>query len=128
MATYLLLLLIGLQIKHFVADYLLQTRWMLAGKASFRKPGGYAHVGVHAVGSLIVLTLAGVPPATMAVLLIAEAVVHYLIDFGKAVWSKNRPADITSAPFWAAHGADQLLHQVTYAVMVYVVLTSADAM
>ncbi|BCH26249.1 hypothetical protein MesoLjLc_61680 [Mesorhizobium sp. L-8-10] len=128
MATYLLLLLVGLQTKHFVADYLLQTRWMLAGKASFRKPGGYCHVGVHAVGSLIVLILAGVPAAMMAVLLIAEAVVHYLIDFGKAAWSRNRPADITSAPFWAAHGADQLLHQITYAVMVYVVLTSAHGM
>lgn len=128
MATYMLLVLIGLQIKHFVADYMLQTRWMLVGKSSFAKPGGYVHVGIHALGSLVVLVLAGVPGGIMAVLLAAEAVVHYLIDFGKAAWSKNRPADITSAPFWAAHGADQLLHQITYAVMVYVVIKSVDGM
>jgi hypothetical protein len=127
MATYVLLLLVGFQIKHFVADYLLQARWMIAGKLSFSKAGGYVHVGIHALGSAGVLVLADVPLAVSAPLVLAEAVVHYLIDYGKAMWSRTRPADVTSASYWAAHGADQLMHQITYAVMIFAVLEmSAD--
>lgn len=125
MATYVLIILIGLQIKHFVADYLLQTRWMIAGKSSFWKPGGYVHVGIHALGSLVVLVLVGVPLAVSAPLVLAEAVVHYLIDYGKAMWSRTRPVDVTRASYWAAHGADQLMHQLTYALMLFAVLKSS---
>lgn len=122
MALYLLLLLTGFQIKHFVADYLLQTRWMLMDKASFRKPGGYVHVGVHAIGTLAILIPAGVPLQLTALLVAGEAVAHYLIDYGKANWSCRRPPDIAKPSFWAAHGADQLLHQLTYTLMLYVIL------
>lgn len=127
MAMYVLLILIGFQIKHFAADYLLQARWMIAGKLSLRKPGGYVHVGIHALGSLIVLFLAGVPLAVSALLILAEAVVHYLIDYGKASWSRTRPADVTAASYWAAHGADQLMHQITYALMIFAVLKTSGA-
>jgi hypothetical protein len=124
MALYLLLLLTGFQIKHFVADYLLQTHKMITEKASFRKAGGYVHVAIHAAGTLVILLLAGVP-ATLTVLLIAgEAGAHYLIDYGKANWSCRQPPDIAKASFWAAHGADQLLHQLTYTLMIYLVLVS----
>ncbi|HWK65140.1 MAG TPA: DUF3307 domain-containing protein [Rhizobiaceae bacterium] len=124
MALYLLLLLSGLQIKHFVADYLLQTHRMIMEKASFRKPGGYLHVAIHAVGTLLILLLAGVPLSLTALLVAGEAIAHYLIDYGKANWSCRKPPDIAKASFWAAHGADQLLHQLTYTLMIYLVLLS----
>ncbi len=122
MATLVLILLAGLQIKHFAADYLLQTNWMLAGKCSPAHPGGYAHVGVHAIGSLIVLLLAGVPLALTMMLVVAEAVLHYLIDMSKARWSRTHSSDMQSRAFWAAMGADQLMHQLTYAAMIFIVL------
>lgn len=124
MALYLLLLLCGFQIKHFVADYLLQTHRMIMEKASFQKPGGYVHVAIHAVGTLLILLLAGVPLLLTALLVAGEAVAHYLIDYGKANWSCRQPPDIAKASFWAAHGADQLLHQLTYTLMIYVVVVS----
>lgn len=124
MALYLLLLLSGLQIKHFVADYLLQTHKMIVDKASFRRPGGYLHVGIHAIGTLLVLILAGVPFPLTALLIAGEAAIHYLIDYGKANYSCRKPPDISKASFWAAHGADQLLHQLTYTFMAYVILVS----
>ena len=37
-------LLIGLEIKHYVADYFLQPGWILGGKGDFRKPGWSASV------------------------------------------------------------------------------------
>jgi len=127
MATFLLLILAGFQIKHFVADYLLQPHWVIAAKASLTKPGGYVHVGIHALGSLVILLVAGVSLFVTAWLVVAEAIVHYLIDYTKARWSLARPADVTKASYWAAHGTDQLMHQLTYAVMIFVVLkTVAD--
>ena len=59
MVTVTVVMLLIFQVKHFVADYLLQPRWMLYGKGDLRKPGGYAHAGVHALGSLPAFFVAG---------------------------------------------------------------------
>jgi len=115
------LLFVGLQIKHFAADYLLQPGWMLRGKHSVGRVGGYVHVAVHAIGSLVVLLLCGIGGLALAALVVGEAIAHYMIDLGKARWSRNHPASIDSAAFWAAHGFDQLMHQLTYAAMILAV-------
>jgi hypothetical protein len=127
MEIFVLFVLAGLQAKHFIADYLLQPRWMIAGKASFTSPGGYAHVAVHAFGSLLILVPASVSVPVIAILIIAEAVAHYLIDYGKARWSLKHPSDPTRKSYWAAHGADQFLHQLTYALMLFLALWDAGA-
>jgi hypothetical protein len=127
METLALFVLVGLQAKHFIADYLLQPRWMIAGKASFAKPGGYAHVAIHALGSFLVLTLAGVSGAMIAGLVIAEAVAHYVIDHVKARWSLAHPSDPARKSYWAAHGVDQFMHQLTYALMLFLAMWGAGA-
>jgi hypothetical protein len=127
MEVFALFLLLGFQAKHLVADFFLQSRWMIIGKGSFSHPGGYAHVGVHALGSLGVLALSGTPVIVLAGLLLGEAIAHYLIDFAKVRWSKARPADVNSRAFWAAQGTDQFMHQITYALMIFVVLRSSFA-
>lgn len=121
------MLLFGLQIKHFAADYLLQPDWMIKGKHSVAKPGGYLHVGVHAVGSLIVLLACGVGGGLLGAILAGEAIVHYCIDFAKVRWSKAFPAAVSSRAFWAAHGFDQLMHQLTYVAMIVAVLVYGAA-
>ena len=68
-------LLLGLQFKHFVADYLLQSSWIIAGKGSLRAPGGYAHAGIHAAFSLVVLLVFGTPVLARFAICIAEFVV-----------------------------------------------------
>lgn len=122
MAETVLLLVAGLEIKHFIADYLLQTSWMISGKADFRQLGGYAHAGVHVIGSLIVLVLAGTPLATVAWLIAAEFVIHYALDYSKVRYSVGITASGTPSRFWALHGFDQVLHQMTYAAMIYFAL------
>lgn len=121
----MLFVLAGLQAKHFIADYLLQPRWMIAGKASFASPGGYAHVAIHALGSILILGLASVSVPVIAISVVAEAAAHYLIDYGKARWSLKHPSDPTRKSYWAAHGADQFLHQLTYALMLFLALWDA---
>ena len=117
-------LLIGLEIKHFIADYLLQPGWILAGKGDFRKPGGYAHAGIHAAFSAVVLLVCVTPLWLVAEIVVAEFVVHYALDYAKIYYSRGVHADTAPRKFWGLHGIDQLAHQLTYAAMIYVVLAA----
>ena len=115
-------LLLGFEIKHFIADYLLQPKWLLEGKGDLRKPGGYAHAAVHGVFSLLVLIVFGTPLWLAAALFVAECVVHYVLDYAKIHYSRGVDIEKDAARYWALHGVDQLLHQLTYAAMIYAVV------
>lgn len=117
----LLILLIGLALKHYIADYLLQPRWLLAGKGDFTAIGGYVHAGIHVAGSFAVLLAAGIPLSAALPVLAVEFVVHYAIDFIKFRWG-GAQHETSPRRFWAEHGLDQLLHQLTYVGMVYFAL------
>ena len=112
-------LLVGFELKHFVADYLLQTGWMIAGKGDLRAFGGYAHAGVHLIGSAIVFIVVGNGLVASILILAAEFVVHYGLDFAKAYYGRGVSAETNTQLFWAQHGFDQLMHQLTYAAMIY---------
>ncbi|MGE0283036.1 MAG: DUF3307 domain-containing protein [Rhizobiaceae bacterium] len=114
----LLIALVLLQAKHFIADYLLQPGWMLRGKNSFAKIGGYAHAGIHASLSLPVLLQFGLQPLTAAWLCAAEFCTHYLIDYGKSNLPFSASLDVKSRTYWALHGGDQLLHHLTYVALL----------
>ena len=122
MLALFLILFLGLEIKHYIADYFLQPGWMLGGKGDLRHPGGYAHAGIHAVFSFVVLLICTTPLALAAMLLVAEFVVHYALDYAKIHYSKGVHVDTQPRRFWALHGIDQLTHQLTYAAMIYIVL------
>jgi len=114
-------LLAWLQFKHFVADYLLQPAWILRGKGRLLHPGGYAHAGLHALGSMPALALLDLDGAWIAALTAGEFSVHFAIDHFKAIHAHNRGAAMTTRAFWAAHGADQFLHHLTYVGMLALV-------
>ena len=126
MMTLTIAMLVGFQIKHFVADYLLQPHWILRGKGDLRKLGGYIHALAHAVGSLPVLAIGGLDLASTLVLATAEFAVHYAIDHAKAGISIRSGSGPNSAAYWALHGADQLLHHLTYAAMIFAALLLGD--
>ena len=128
MIVLFFILLVGLEVKHYVADYFLQPAWMLGGKGDFRHPGGYAHAAVHVVLSGIVLLVAGTPLATLGLLLVAEYIVHYALDYSKIHYSRGIHVDTDPRRFWALHGVDQLTHQLTYAAMIFVVLQAKQVL
>jgi hypothetical protein len=117
-------LLVGFQIKHFIADFLAQPDWMLQGKGSLAAVGGYVHAGIHAACSALVLLIAGVPTWVLVALVVAELVVHYALDFAKAHYSAGVDEVARPARYWAMFGLDQLLHQLTYVAMIYLALLS----
>ena len=113
-----LLLLSALQVKHVLADFYLQSYWMVKTKGIYGHPGGLAHAGLHMAFSALVLVWFGLSWALLAALLAGEFVVHYHTD-----WLKDRlvrrggfgPAD---ARFWNLTGVDQFVHQMTYLGLV----------
>ncbi len=115
-----LILLILLQVKHMFADYFLQTPKMLEGRGAYIHMGRAQHAGVHALFSVACLLIVGTAPAVLVALVVAEWVVHFHIDWGKASYSGKRGHTPQDAAFWRAAGFDQLLHQLTYLAMAAV--------
>jgi hypothetical protein len=126
MVTVTIAMLVCFQVKHFVADYLLQPGWLLRGKGDVRRAGGYVHAGIHALGSLPAFLIAGPGAFATLALLAAEFIVHYLIDFTKAGLSGRGHGGPETRAYWALHGADQLLHQLTYAGLIFAALALAE--
>jgi len=115
-----LILICLLQIKHMFADYFLQTPRMLSGRGEYWHLGRAQHAGVHAIGSAIVLMIVGTPIWLILVLVVAEWVVHFNIDWGKARYSETKGYGPTQAGYWRANGFDQALHHLTYVLMAWV--------
>lgn len=120
--VFTLLVLFCFQLKHFVADYVLQAGWMVRGKGDLTKLGGYAHAGVHVAGSLIVLAILRTPVAVIAALLAAEFVIHYALDYAKISYSRGVSDEENPHLYWTFHGFDQFLHHLTYIGMTYFAL------
>jgi len=122
LANYALLLMLGFEIKHYFADYALQFQWMIGGKGNFARIGGYAHAGVHVLGTLAVFALLGVAAGLAAALIVFEFVVHYLLDFSKAHFGDHISAAEQPRMFWALNGLDQFFHHLTYVALAYLVV------
>lgn len=117
----ILALLALLQLKHFVADFLYQPPWQYKNKGTFGHPGGLAHSGQHAVATFFILVFF-TDPITAACLAIFEFWTHYLIDWAKMnLNAKLGWGPTTSENFWKLLGFDQLLHQLTYVIILLVV-------
>jgi hypothetical protein len=118
-------LLIGLEIKHFVADYLLQPAWMVANKRDWRHAAGYVHAAIHSGLTLLVLLAVGTPVPLAPGLAAGEFAIHFGLDFAKAHYSEGVRSASRPGLYWAQHGLDQLLHQLTYVGIIFIVLRAA---
>lgn len=106
-------------VKHFICDFPLQSNpWLYRNKGTYLHPGGLVHAGVHGIGTLLVLA-PFIGSASMIYALI-DMIVHYHIDWAKM--NINQHYDLqphTSERFWILLGFDQLLHHMTYFMIIY---------
>lgn len=124
-------LLIAFQVKHFLADYPLQTRWML-GKFK-REPNewvppltahAFAHASLTAVIVGVASALLGKSVWLAWTLAIGDFVVHFIVDRIKASpdllgrWKPDQPA------FWWALGGDQMAHHLTHYAIIWALVSS----
>jgi hypothetical protein len=119
----ILLLLLFLQVKHWYADFVIQTYMQTVKKGVWLHPIGISHSIDHAYCSMIVLFIFSlfVPVSLIYVLILPffEGVVHYIIDFVKVKYGCK---DNTKPLFWNQFGMDQLAHQLCYLIMVFILL------
>ena len=122
METLLLLLL--LQIKHWYADFKIQTYMQTVKKGVWLHPVGISHSMDHMIGSLITLAVFDLfftlNMFAVIWLTIIEGVLHYIIDFVKVKYGCK---DNTKPLFWNQFGLDQLAHQLTYLLMAIYLCT-----
>ena len=106
-------------IKHFICDFPLQANsWMYRNKGTYLHPGGIAHAGIHSMGTLLVLApFIGSASLMYAVI---DMIVHYHIDWAKMNISKRYDLQPNNSEcFWILLGFDQLLHHLTYFMIIY---------
>jgi hypothetical protein len=113
------------QVKHCIADFPLQTKYQYLNKGKFLHAGGLLHAYIHGFGTFLILyhflDLKGLLLASLF-----DFVSHYLIDYSKVnltkkyKWSfvQGGKLVITSNNFFIALGVDQLLHQLTYCLII----------
>lgn len=114
--------LAGLQIKHFVADYTLQWPSMIAGKCHLDRAGGYMHAGIHVLLTLLVLLFCNLPATAIGLILLCEFVIHYVTDYAKSTYDWRHKLNPNTRHFWMVHGADQMVHQLTYVAILAVII------
>lgn len=119
-----LILMFALQVKHYYADFVIQTYAQTVRKGIYRDPVGISHSLDHVIGSLVVLMIAGLfvalPWSTVILLCFVEGILHYHIDWTKVHFGIK---DLTKPLFWNQFGMDQLAHQITYLGMIYFMLS-----
>lgn len=123
MALTELLLITLFLVKHFVADWMLQSSEMAAKKGTdlmwLAK-----HCGIHVAATAVVL-LPFLTLPTIVGILLTEFIVHFATD-----WFKARPAMAQKYPmpthnFWVLIGADQLAHQLFYLSLTWWIMMYA---
>ena len=120
--TTALVLLILLQIKHWYVDFVIQTMVEVNGKGIYGNIDGIKHSAKHLLGTLLIFLLVLGPTYTILAISVAliDFITHYHIDWAKMNYG-NR--DITNLQFWNHLGLDQMLHQITYLLLTYAVIT-----
>jgi len=118
-----LLIMFALQVKHYVADFVIQTYAQTVRKGIYRDPVGISHSMDHISSSLIALFAVSffikISLPVALVLCFLEGIIHYHIDWAKVHFGTK---DLTKPLFWNQFGMDQLAHQLTYLGMVYLLL------
>ena len=117
----IILLLLLLEIKHWYADFKIQTYAQTVRKGVYQDPIGISHSLDHLIGTLVVLFIFSmfIQPisAGLAIALaVLESIAHYHIDWTKV---KFGCSDIKSPKYWNHFGLDQMAHRICYLAIAY---------
>jgi len=115
-----LLILLVLQIKHWYADFYVQSYNQTVRKGIYRDPVGISHTLDHVIGTLtalvILIPFINISPVTILLCGLLDLIIHYHVDWTKVKFGSK---DITQTRYWREFGADQLAHQLTYLLFAY---------
>lgn len=123
LAILILVAVSVLLVKHAAADFFLQSSYQYLNKGIYGHPGGLLHSAIHvALTPLVYLVLA--PGSLLAAGLIAlgEFIMHYHVDWAKEQVTRRNGLTPDCRGFWYALGTDQLIHGLSYVVIVAVLV------
>ena len=107
-------------LKHYIADFLLQTDWIARGKES--ETGWFwpltAHAGIHGLFTAAIFAYAA---PGLAWLGLVDFAVHFAIDKAKSEIGRPFHLDPSGGGFWWLLGLDQTLHHATHLLFVLVI-------
>jgi hypothetical protein len=112
--------LLALEVKHFLCDFVLQSEYQVRTKGIYGHFGGFIHSGLHILFTIPALLILGASVKAIAIILAVEFVVHYHADWMKSAIDKRYHWGMTDQRYWILFGTDQLIHQLTYVGMLYV--------
>ena len=99
-------------VKHYAADFVLQTSWIAHGKDA--RIGWVAPLATHvAIHGALALAIALAVQPRLWWLALVDMAVHFVVDRGKTLIGRWGAWNVQNARYWWLFGFDQLLHQVT---------------
>ena len=115
-------LLLVMAFKHFIADFVLQTKWIALGKEA--RQGWLLPLTVH-VFCHAALTFAVAVAIAPRLWWLAgvDLVVHAVIDRGKSLMGHWGNWGVEDSAYWWLLGFDQFLHQATNIGLTAALLT-----
>ena len=118
----LFLLMLLLQTKHLVFDWLWQPPYEYLNKGTYGHTGGVVHSAKHLLGTWLI-GLIFVSPIEAYLIASIDFTIHYHVDWAKMNINRIRGwSPTTSENFWRLTGVDQYLHQLTYLLICYIVM------
>jgi len=119
----IIILLILLQIKHWYADFKIQTYMQTIKKGIWLDPIGMTHTRDHMLASFVALLIFSIihpiSPIIILLTIVVEGIVHYTVDYIKVKYGSK---DATTPLYWNQFGLDQMAHQMCYLIMAYYIL------
>jgi len=123
----LIFLLIAFQVKHFLADFILQTPYQYTNKGKFLHLGGILHAFIHGFFTSIIALCVNDDVIYILSLGLLDMFLHYTIDLIKTQFTQKRQYATTimsnvvikSNKYFVALGLDQLAHQLCYIFFVF---------
>ncbi len=116
-----------LMAKHAVADFYLQTAYQYLNKGTYGHRGGFIHSAIHvALTPFVYLVLAPASLALVCAIALGEFVVHYHVDWLKEQVTRRNGWTGRDRGFWYALGTDQLMHGLTYLLIVGLLVATAS--
>lgn len=115
-------ILLLLFIKHWYIDFVDQSMDEVNSKGNYGEWLGIRHSVKHGFGTMLVFALFNFNIIDCLLLGIVDFVIHYHTDWAKININRKKNYTVETPEFWMWLGLDQLVHSLTYLLLVWMVL------
>jgi len=120
--TLALSALLLFSLKHYLCDFVLQSQYQVQSKAIYGHGGGFIHAALHAGTSIVPLLVLTRSLPVIGTIVIIEFLLHYHVDWAKARVDERYGWTNQDKGYWIVLGLDQLIHQLTYLAITWIVI------